>query len=272
MTAHGTIMLPSCNICVRGGVHWSDSGINLRGYGNTSLRFGTRETFSNPRCNGSCVFCLNKALIWLSVEGTNPPDFCRWTVLFFCPRESEMSKHGQQLFPPRYSPILRAVKGLAPRWTVRLGSSKLSWEDMFSLFCLPLPTYSEGILTESSRNPECSCCRPMTNSLSAPVSPTAWELFLVKSVISFEEVFQNSAELRYFRKPSLSESLFETLKKYENQLTSHMKKFLIWLIFLYIISWLCLEVNCLDYTLDGKECLLINLKHAIVMLICTIEW
>ena len=51
-----------------------------------------------------------------------------------------------------------------------------------------------------------------------------------------------------------------------------MKEFFIWLIFLYILSWLCLEVNCRDYTLDGKECLLINLRHAVVMLIWTIEW
>lgn len=51
-----------------------------------------------------------------------------------------------------------------------------------------------------------------------------------------------------------------------------MKKFFICFIFLYIVSWLCLEINCLDYKLDGKECLLINLKHAVMMPICTIEW
>ena len=48
---------------------------------------GTEETFRIPICNGgSCVYCLNKALIWLSIQGTSllfGREYCRWAVSLF---------------------------------------------------------------------------------------------------------------------------------------------------------------------------------------------
>lgn len=44
------------------------------GYGNASVEiWGPGKPFRIPICSGgSCVYCLNKAFIWISVEGTNP--------------------------------------------------------------------------------------------------------------------------------------------------------------------------------------------------------
>ena len=72
---------------------------------------GTGETFRIPICNwGSCVYCLNKALIWLSIEGLSllfGSEYCRWTIFLFAwvfacfcffPKEPKTIKHGQQFF------------------------------------------------------------------------------------------------------------------------------------------------------------------------------
>ena len=100
---------------------------------------GTEETFRIPICNGgSCVYCLNKALIWLSIQGTSlvfGREYCRWAVslfawvfvcLFVCflPKELKAIKQGQQFF----------LHNLI--WPVKIYSSKLYWKNVFSsLFC-----------------------------------------------------------------------------------------------------------------------------------------
>lgn len=88
-----------------------------------------------PVCNGgSCVDCLNKALIWFSAEDTHPlygTEYCKWTVFF--PPENWRWRAQPVIFPPFCSPFLKAASDVVFTWT-KIHSSKLYWEREQSCF------------------------------------------------------------------------------------------------------------------------------------------
>ena len=106
---------------------------------------GTGETFRIPICNwGSCVYCLNKALIWLSIEGISlfGSKYYRWTVFLFAwifaclfvisPKNWRQSNMASSFF------------SINLIWPVKIHSSKLYWKNLFSSLFLPSSDYSKN--------------------------------------------------------------------------------------------------------------------------------
>lgn len=138
------VALSQC-FCVRGGIHWKGSGVNLRGCANVNRESGTGETFRIPICNwGSCVYCLNKALIWLSIEGISlfGSKYYRWTVFLFAWIFACLF-----VFSPknwRQSNMASSFFSINLIWPVKIHSSKLYWKNLFSSLFLPSSDYSKN--------------------------------------------------------------------------------------------------------------------------------